>query len=57
MVKIMKYYLIYNCFNLGRERPGDSLIQSGADSDAVDENGDTPLHWAVQYGNLIKDIW
>lgn len=53
----MKYYLIYNCFNLGRERPGDSLIQSGADSDAVDENGDTPLHWAVQYGNLIKDIW
>lgn len=38
---------------LGKEKIADMLIGHKADVNYKDEQGETPLHWAAQFGKLL----
>jgi ankyrin repeat protein len=40
---------LHHACNKNNEKVIRYLLQSGADPNAMDENGDTPLHWAVSF--------
>lgn len=37
---------------LGKDKVANMLINNGANVNAQDKKGETPLHWAAKFGNF-----